>query len=82
MTTSRLPRRLLVLTVEHVTLGHVLDEQQPRPDATGFDLAAFSEQRPTVVAGIKEYFAGGRTADDLFHDCVRLVVAQRPKGEE
>jgi len=68
--------RLLVLTVEHVTVGHVLAEQQPRPDAAGFDLAAFRERHPTVVAGITEYFAPGRTVDDLFRDCVRLIVAR------
>ncbi len=68
--------RLLVLTVEHVTVGHVLAEQQPRPDTEGFDLAAFRERHPTVVAGITEYFAPGRTVDDLFRDCVRLVVAR------
>jgi TetR/AcrR family tetracycline transcriptional repressor len=66
--------RLLVLTVEHFTLGHVLEEQQPRPDAAGFDLAAFRERHPTVIAGITEYFAPGRTVDDLFRDCVRIVV--------
>lgn len=69
--------RLLVLTVEHVTVGHVLAEQQPRPDAAGFDLAAFQEGHPTIVAGITEYFAPGRTVDDLFRDCVRLIVARR-----
>jgi AcrR family transcriptional regulator len=68
--------RLLVLTVEHLTVGHVLAEQQPRPDAAGFDLDAFRERHPTTVAGITEYFAPGRTVDDLFRDCVRLVVAR------
>jgi TetR/AcrR family tetracycline transcriptional repressor len=68
--------RLLVLTVEHVTVGHVLAEQQPRPDAAGFDLDAFREGHPTIVAGITEYFAPGRTVDDLFRDCVRLIVAR------
>jgi TetR/AcrR family tetracycline transcriptional repressor len=67
--------RLLVLTVQHLTIGHVLEEQQPRPDASGFDLAAFRERHPTVIAGITEYFEPGRTVDDLFRDCVRLVVA-------
>jgi TetR/AcrR family tetracycline transcriptional repressor len=55
----------------------VLAEQQPRPDAAGFDLAAFRERHPNVVGGIAEYFAGDRTVDDLFRDCVRLVVGGR-----
>jgi TetR/AcrR family tetracycline transcriptional repressor len=69
--------RLMVLTVEHFTIGHVLAEQSPRPDQdalAGFDLAAFTGQHPTVIAGITEYFAPGRTADDLFRDCVALIV--------
>lgn len=67
--------RLLVLTVEHLTVGHVLSEQQPRPDTSGFDLTTFHEEHPTVVAGITEYFATNRTVDDLFRDCVQLVVS-------
>lgn len=69
--------RLMVLTVERFTIGHVLEEQSPRPDQdalTGFDLAAFTQQHPTVIAGITEYFQPGRTVDDLFHDCLQLIV--------
>jgi TetR/AcrR family transcriptional regulator, tetracycline repressor protein len=69
--------RLLVLTVEGFTIGHVLEEQASRPDQdslTGFDLAAFTERYPTVIAGITEYFQPGRTVDDLFHDCLQLIV--------
>jgi TetR/AcrR family tetracycline transcriptional repressor len=65
--------RLLVLTVEHFTIGHVLAEQAPPPDsaeASGFDLAAY----PTVVAGITAYFQPGRTVDDLFRDCLQLII--------
>jgi TetR/AcrR family tetracycline transcriptional repressor len=65
--------RLLVLTVEHFTIGHVLAEQSPPPDAdeaSGFDLAAY----PTVVAGITAYFQPGRTVDDLFRDCLALII--------
>jgi TetR/AcrR family tetracycline transcriptional repressor len=70
--------RLLVLTVEHFTIGHVLAEQSSRPDsaeASGFDLTAY----PTVVAGITEYFQPGRTVDDLFRDCLQLIID--PVGE-
>jgi TetR/AcrR family transcriptional regulator, tetracycline repressor protein len=72
--------RVVVLTVERFTVGHVLEEQAPRPDAKameGFDLAAFTEQHPTLVAGIADYFEpeSGRTVDDLFRDCLDVVIA-------
>lgn len=69
--------RLMVLTVEHFTIGHVLAEQAPRPDQdalTGFDLATFTDRYPTVVAGIAEYFQPGLTVDDLFADCLQLII--------
>jgi TetR/AcrR family transcriptional regulator, tetracycline repressor protein len=70
--------RVIVLTVERFTVGHVLEEQAPRPDAAAlkdFDLAAFTEQHPTVVAAIGEYFRPGRTVDDLFRECLDVVIA-------
>ena len=70
--------RVIVLTVERFTVGHVLEEQTPRPDAEAlknFDMAAFAEQHPTVVAAIAEYFRPGRTVDDLFRDCLEVVIA-------
>jgi TetR/AcrR family transcriptional regulator, tetracycline repressor protein len=70
--------RVIVLTVERFTVGHVLEEQAPRPDAEAlkdFDMAAFAEQHPTVVAAIAEYFRPGRTVDDLFRDCLEVVIA-------
>jgi TetR/AcrR family transcriptional regulator, tetracycline repressor protein len=72
--------RVVVLTVERFTVGHVLEEQAPRPDAKameGFDLATFGERYPTVVAGIADYFEpeSGRTVDDLFRDCLDVVIA-------
>jgi TetR/AcrR family tetracycline transcriptional repressor len=69
--------RLMVLTVERFTIGHVLEEQSHRPDQddlAGFDMAAFSARHPTVIAGITEYFQPGRTVDDLFRDCLQLIV--------
>ncbi|MET4159503.1 TetR/AcrR family transcriptional regulator C-terminal domain-containing protein [Agromyces sp. PvR057] len=69
--------RLIVLTVEHFTVGHVLEEQTG-PPATGsapdFDLEAFTTAHPTVVAGIAEYFQDGRTPDDLFRDCLGVII--------
>ena len=70
--------RVIVLTVERFTVGHVLEEQAPRPDAEalkGFDMATFAQQHPTVVAAIAEYFQPGRTVDDLFHECLEVVIA-------
>jgi AcrR family transcriptional regulator len=70
--------RVIVLTVERFTVGHVLEEQAPRPDAEalkGFDMATFAEQHPTVVAAIADYFRPGRTVDDLFRDCLEVVIA-------
>ncbi|KQM83795.1 TetR/AcrR family transcriptional regulator C-terminal domain-containing protein [Agromyces sp. Leaf222] len=69
--------RLIVLTVEHFTVGHVLEEQTGPPaagSAQDFDLEAFTEAHPTVVAGIAEYFQDGRTADDLFRDCLSVIM--------
>jgi len=70
--------RVIVLTVERFTVGHVLEEQAPRPDADAlkdFDMATFARQHPTVVAAIAEYFQPGRTVDDLFRDCLEVVIA-------
>jgi len=69
--------RLIVLTVERFTMGHVLEEQSARPEQDppdGFDLASFAERHPTVIAAITEYFQPGRTVDDLFRDCLRLII--------
>ncbi|MEV0457248.1 TetR/AcrR family transcriptional regulator C-terminal domain-containing protein [Catellatospora methionotrophica] len=70
--------RVIVLTVERFTVGHVLEEQAPRPNPEGlkdFDMAAFTRRHPTVVAAITDYFGPGRTVDDLFHDCLEVVIA-------
>lgn len=69
--------RLIVLTVEHFTVGHVLEEQAGPPDADaaqGFDMTAFTKAYPTVVAGISEYFQHDRTVDDLFRDCLGVII--------
>jgi TetR/AcrR family tetracycline transcriptional repressor len=75
--------RVLVLTVERFTVGHVLEEQAPRPDADGpadFDLAAFTERYPTMIAAITEYFEPGRTVDDLFRDCLTVIIEGTAAG--
>jgi len=66
--------RVTVLTVERVTIGFVLEEQGPPPDTEGFDLDEYTAAYPTMIAGITEYFEPGRTVDDLFLECVTLVV--------
>lgn len=69
--------RVIVLTVERFTFGHVLEEQAPRPDVDAmkdFDMAAFTAPYPTVVAGITEYFQAGRSVDDLFRECLDVVI--------
>jgi TetR/AcrR family transcriptional regulator, tetracycline repressor protein len=69
--------RVIVLTAERFTVGHVLEEQAPRPDADAlrdFDMATFAEQHPTAVAAIAEYFRPGRTVDDLFRECLEVVI--------
>jgi TetR/AcrR family tetracycline transcriptional repressor len=69
--------RLTVLAVEHFTIGHVLEEQAPRPDADAladFDADAFAKQHPTVIAAITEYFEPGRTVDDLFRDSLGVIL--------
>ena len=38
-------------------------------------MAAFAEQHPTVVAAVADYFRPGRTVDDLFRDCLEVVIA-------
>jgi TetR/AcrR family tetracycline transcriptional repressor len=74
--------RLIVLTVGRFTIGFVLEEQSPPPDpeAAGLDLTTYTDMFPTVVAGIAEYFKGDRTVDDLFHDCVTLIIDGGPRS--
>jgi TetR/AcrR family tetracycline transcriptional repressor len=69
--------RVIVLTVERFTVGHVLEEQAPRPEGDalkGFDMTTFTEQHPTVVAAVTDYFRPGRTVDDLFRECLEVVI--------
>lgn len=67
--------RIIVLTVEGFTVGHVLEEQSPPPDPTGFDLEAYRAAHPASVTAIEEYFEPGRSVDDLFRDCLDVVIA-------
>jgi len=66
--------RLTVLVTQKFTLGHVLEEQAPPPETDGFDLDAFTERHPTIIAGITEYFQDGRTVEDLFRDGLSLIL--------
>jgi TetR/AcrR family transcriptional regulator, tetracycline repressor protein len=38
-------------------------------------MAALTERHPTVVAAVADYFRPGRTVDDLFRDCLKVVIA-------
>ena len=70
--------RVITLATERFTVGYVLEEQAPRPDQAaleGWDLAEFATAHPTLIAGITDYFDDGRTPDDLFDDCLQVVVA-------
>jgi TetR/AcrR family tetracycline transcriptional repressor len=69
--------RVIVLTVERFTVGHVLEEQAPRPEGDAlkdFDMTTFTERHPTVVAAVTDYFRPGRTVDDLFRECLEVVI--------
>ncbi|MCY1144278.1 hypothetical protein OWR29_40325 [Actinoplanes sp. Pm04-4] len=37
-------------------------------------MATFTVDHPTAVAAIAEYFEPGRTVDDLFRDCLEVVI--------
>lgn len=77
--------RLMVLTVERFTIGHVLEEQSHRPgqdELADFDMTAFAARHPTMMAGITEYFQPGRTVDDLFLDCLQLIIDPPPVTNE
>lgn len=69
--------RMIVLTMQHHTVGYVLEEQAPRPDAAalkGFDMAGFGQSHPTMMTAITEYFEPGRTVNDLFRDCLDVIM--------
>jgi TetR/AcrR family tetracycline transcriptional repressor len=69
--------RLTVLAVERFTMGHVLEEQAPRPaegEIADFDAAAFAEQYPTLLGAVQEYFQDGRDVDDLFRDTLEIII--------
>lgn len=69
--------RLTVLAVQRFIIGHVLEEQSPRPDREAlrcFDASAFAARHPTITAGIADYFQDGRTVDDLFRDSIEVIL--------
>ncbi|WP_432876139.1 TetR/AcrR family transcriptional regulator C-terminal domain-containing protein [Kribbella sp. CA-245084] len=66
--------RIIVLTVERFTVGHALEEQSPPPDTADFDLEQYSAAYPVSMRAITEYFTPGRNVDDLFRDCLEVVV--------
>jgi TetR/AcrR family tetracycline transcriptional repressor len=73
--------RLIVLAAERYTVGYVLEEQSPEPDPNGPhpDPADLQRRLPTVTRAISEYFASGRTVDDLYRDGARLILGLPPR---
>jgi TetR/AcrR family tetracycline transcriptional repressor len=67
--------RFLTLAGERFTVGYVLEEQAP-VDATQQppDVEELQRRIPTTVQAIGQYFAAGRTSDDLFQDVVRVIL--------
>jgi TetR/AcrR family tetracycline transcriptional repressor len=72
--------RLIVLAGERFTFGYVLEEQAPR-DATqrAPGIEELQLRLPTTVRAIGEYFADGRSSDDLFQDIVRVILGTPAK---
>jgi TetR/AcrR family tetracycline transcriptional repressor len=67
--------RLTVLAVERFTIGYVLEEQASPPDAARQPAPEELMRRfPNVTRAVIDYFADGRTADDLFEDEIRLIL--------
>jgi len=68
--------RLLVLTAKHYTFGYVIEEQTtPSPEIINiFDLELFKKNYPLTIQSIEEYFATGRTRDDLFIDGMEIII--------
>ena len=67
--------RLLMLAGERFTVGYVLEEQAPT-DATQQppDIDELRLRFPITVQAIGDYFADGRTSDDLFQDVLRVIL--------
>jgi len=69
--------RIRVLAAERFTVGYVLEEQAPAPSGSGPALDELERRMPTAFRAIREYFAAGHTADDVFTDTLRSVVGLR-----
>ncbi|UOE74854.1 TetR family transcriptional regulator [Parageobacillus thermoglucosidasius] len=69
--------RLIVLAATHYTFGYVIEEQTTLPspeEIKDFDFEQFKKEHPLMVQSIEEYFASGRTVDDLFNDGLKMIV--------
>jgi TetR/AcrR family tetracycline transcriptional repressor len=72
--------RLLVLAGERFTVGYVLEEQAPADDAGQTpDIDGLRRRFPVATRAITEYFAPGRTSDDLYRDIARLILGLPPQ---
>ena len=63
------PRRGAGSVVEDVDGNLFLDLN------AGIAVASTGHAHPTVVAAVADYFRPGRTVDDLFRDCLEVVIA-------
>jgi TetR/AcrR family tetracycline transcriptional repressor len=67
--------RFLTLAGERFTVGYVLEEQAPTDETQQApDIDELQRRLPTTVQAIGEYFAVGRTSDDLFQDVLRVIL--------
>lgn len=69
---------LLVLAGTRYTLGHVLAEQGPDAAPAPHLRAEFERRFPLVVQGVSGYFET-HSADDLYADGLRLLIAMPPR---
>jgi len=73
---SLLDARLMVVTATRFTFGHVIEEQTTltEEDMQTFHFDSLHTELPTLTASIHEYFAHGKTIDDLYHDGLKLII--------
>lgn len=68
--------RLIVLIATRYTFGYVIEEQN-LPSAKiveSFDQKEFASNHPLTIQAIEEYFATGKSSDDLFYDGLKIMI--------
>lgn len=69
---------LLAMAATRYALGHVLAEQGPDAAPSPAVQEEFQRRFPLVARGVADYFADG-TADDLYADALRILLAVRSR---